>query len=384
MSIVQVWALTDSIKNTFWLFCILVCGIFSCLNIKSVLKTKCWGIVSFLTIVMISAFINHYPDNMNGIRNTLFFVFSVLFATLSITVICKRRGIISVSKIVFQILFVLCIINTVSVILVGPGDYAGSNVYFIGNKFNTVYLNILLLFFRVISSGRLDSIHEKLKITLLWLFAFIEALFVTGYTGLIMLIVIAVMYLFNYKFIGATYLKGFRRVIKKPCFIICLVIISGMVAFALEAIMQLGIIKNLLNYIGKSQTMGSRLIIYTYLWKIILGKPWLGYGYDTNIVTTTYAANAQNGLLKIIIENGFIGCVAFLILVRSLISKSQSVKNAKEWYALFTIYAFIVSSIVEINYSSYFILILVMFSLLTDLDVEKADNIIYEDLTAKI
>ena len=368
ISQVQIYSFPDSVRNIIRLISVIICMIYCGIHIKGIIKKPLIGLYLFFVISFYAAYINHYPSNMISFQNSLIYIATTLIGTLTFYLIAQIRGVQSLSSIVVKVLLIYWIVNSMSIITIGAGDFAGNNVYFIGNKFNTVYLNIFILFFM-----GLDSLKKKqgrlilrTRVWLFWGISVIEALYLSAFTGLTMLLVIALLFIINNGLVSFIHISSKYRVFYKPGVIVLMVMLSGIIAFGMEWITGATFVKTILDAIGKSQTFGSRLTIYSYLAGIIVKEPWLGYGYDTNIVTTTYAANAQNGLIKIIIENGLIGCIAFLFMTYLFTKKSDKVKDLSCDWVLYTIYAFIISAVVEITYFSYFFIILVLYRVLID------------------
>ena len=85
--------------------------------------------------------------------------------------------------------------------------------------------------------------------------------------------------------------------------------------------------------LGKSYTWVGRLHIYAMISDVIKVHPWIGYGYFSNIVEEILGfGNAQNGVLKIIVDSGIVGLIGYALLVyRSMKSNENS---SKEGWAL--------------------------------------------------
>ena len=73
--------------------------------------------------------------------------------------------------------------------------------------------------------------------------------------------------------------------------------------------------------------------------------------------------NAQNGVLKIIVDSGIVGLIGYALLVyRSMKSNENSSKEG--WALTAFVYCMIIASIVEINLTDYlfFLTIAIIFS----------------------
>lgn len=249
-----------------------------------------------------------------------------------------------------------------------------NNVYFIGNKFNVAYLNVVMLCFLLfLNSERKENcsrsfvlkINSK-KIGVFLFYAMIVFIdyYMKAYTGLFMILFILILAILSrcLQFRSAKKWSGFLNFIGKPLAVTIAVVVSGLVAISLEAIMNIPTIGAYLESIGKTGNILSRTLIYKNLAEIIERKPLIGYGYGTAIVSRYFGPNAQNGLAQIMIYTGILG--TFLMLLMTFycckVGERQS-KSSQTAALLYAIYAFILSATVEITYGSTFFILLAFY-----------------------
>ena len=91
----------------------------------------------------------------------------------------------------------------------------------------------------------------------------------------------------------------------------------------------------------------------------IAKNPIWGYGINYDIVRTTLSfGNAQNGLLKMLMDYGVIGTIMFtLVLFTTFKNAYKTNDNNRKAGSIAFIYAMLFCSLVEINLTSIFMLI---------------------------
>ena len=141
-------------------------------------------------------------------------------------------------------------------------------------------------------------------------------------------------------------------------FILGLIIFATVIILKFDDIISSQIVSNFLSDIGEVGTIKSRAEIYTYLPNIINRKIWLGYGYNSNIVAETFAGNAQNALLHIVVQFGIIGVVFFILMTISSIKHAAKKNHNDIRPVIYYIIAFILAGIIEITFGYYFYFLL--------------------------
>lgn len=357
----------------------LICGLYILLNVKKTVTNKMLFVVIYSSTIFFSALIN---------KNSMYagnFLIACLYAALVFEIfavfeiVSSRKSTVNIAKSSLIILFPYWILTFISVILQGSSNFSGTNAFFVGNKFNAIYLTVLVAFLLgiVCQKNSKKEIRFKLGYWIFYVVAIFMALYTTAYTGFAMLLVVLVLYLINNVLVPHKVIPmSFARLdtwLLKPFIIIACVILSGVVVIFANAFISIPRVTAFLSAIGKTNTMNSRLIIYTYLKNIIESKPLFGYGYDTSVVTLTYAENAQNGLMKVIIEGGFVGAIVFILVVYSRVKRSKKASyTIKNNWILYWIFAYIISAIIEITYNVQFLSILALYA------VQCRENLEYD------
>lgn len=152
-----------------------------------------------------------------------------------------------------------------------------------------------------------------------------------------------------------------KMVASKPIVFIVIFFLSGFLLLSFSSILTWGPVKHLIvDVLHRDATLTGRMQVYSYIYRIVFQKKWLGYGYETNIVLSTskWYANAQNALWDFIICYGFI--TATVLTVYMMMSVFRYFKyNKKEikkssWIIFSMLYVYIFMGIGEITYNKQF------------------------------
>ena len=155
--------------------------------------------------------------------------------------------------------------------------------------------------------------------------------------------------------------------------IILLIIFATVIILKFDNIISSPVVSKFLSDIGETGTIKSRGIIYTYLPDIIKQKMWLGYGFNSNIVAETFAGNAQNALLHIIVQFGIIGAGVFIIMTASSVKFAVKDKGTDLRPIIYYIIVFILAGIIEITFGFYFYFLLSL--LMITGEIQNKENI---------
>lgn len=343
-------------------------------NIKCINRsTLIWGGVLAFSYLISSAVNRQY--------NGLYVTFSgVIYACKMILYIAvpwisvKKRGSRKITKVSRDCLLLYWVPSVITVLIQGRNvvDNA-NNIYFIGNKFNVAYLNVILLCFNLYLMRRDNNERQRFVLSLkirhssvlngLFYFLIIYLdLYMKAYTGLFMIIFVLLLSFISrlFKFKINRRWTGFLNFISSPIVLVVSVILSGIVTVALDAIMSLPTIATYLGTIGKTGNILSRTLIYKNLGEIISKKPWIGYGYGTAVVSRYFGPNAQNGLAQVAIQAGIIG-VVLMLLITYHCGKMGKNSGGRTAPFLFGVYAFILSATVEITLGGSFLILLAFY-----------------------
>ena len=84
---------------------------------------------------------------------------------------------------------------------------------------------------------------------------------------------------------------------------------------------------------------------------IIFKSPVIGYGYFNNAVSNvvSFTGNAQNGILKILVDSGAVGLIGYAGSIYFGLKNNKEHNDRQLWPLYAFIYTMIAASLVEIN-----------------------------------
>lgn len=318
-------------------------------------KTKKDRIVNlswlFSGCVLLSAIVAYFKGGYQDKDFLDALLYAITFYDIySFVGLCKQKGRFDETlKCLYNIIGLYCILTLVSILLVGTVNNSNQSAYIFGNKFTSSYLFIFLV-------ALYAAIHEmdlwKYKIRQIALF--IISIAVTLYIGCATATVtLAVLFIAT-----VVPLKKIRMLLLNESFAVIALIMSALVVLVMGQILKIEFVNNIVSgYFNKSYTVAGRLEIYNvYLMNIIKSRFWLGYGYSNSMMKnlTGLYANAQNGLLEIMVNMGFLGVLALLITV--FWSFRNTLKTDKSFYISIIVYGMIIASIFEVALNWFFLL----------------------------
>lgn len=351
----------------------MLCTVYIVANIKYIKKSVLLLVALFACSYMISSLVNR-PYNGPYITYVgIIFAWKVIIYFIVPWISIKKRGSKKVVQASWNCLMLYWIPTVITVLIQGRNvlDNA-NNTYFIGNKFNVTYLNVIMLsLYLYLTREKLEQHssrmilklnRNKVGVSIFYGIIIYLAFFMKAYTGLFMILFILILAFLSrvlqFKFNNRW--NGFFNFISKPIVMVISTVLSGIVTIMLEAIISLPTVASYLKFIGKTGNIVSRTLIYKNLMDIIFQKPWIGYGYSSAIVSKYFGPNAQNGLAQLIIYIGIVGTVVMLGMV-FYCGKCGRKNSTLSAPLLFSIYAFILSATVEITYGTYFFVLLAFY-----------------------
>ena len=340
---------------------LILCGIYTLIHWKDIRWNNMLPVIGYIVVICLSSYINKEQLNVAGLLRHVMLIFEIVAIP---EIISRRKSVAYVTKTALYLLLIYWIISVILSFYIGVVPYGSGDVYFVGNKFNVAYLCVMVILLYGINELEVfKKTKSRAILYLIWGVSIIACVRINAYTGVVMMSISLAWFLIHYVKLNFIKTNQHWNIIHSPCFLLILVILSGAIVAIIAGIFSIPLISNIVSTINKTGTINSRLMIYSYLGEIIRSKPLLGYGFNTDIVKVTYAENAQNGLMKIIIENGLVGAFFFLEMVWSRLKYSKSVKGMTCDWILIWIVAYIVSAVIEITYSYHFIFILELFFL---------------------
>ncbi len=260
--------------------------------------------------------------------------------------------------IIFMLTAVYCSVSIVSILITGVSTSGTEMEYFFGNKFSTSYYFILLAGLYYVKFFRNRKIRGvKAVFFLLVLLSFTISYWVRCSTAVVGTVIMLITVLFP---------DFVKEKLQNRKLIIVLICVMGAFPFYATAIIENPRIQYIIvEVLGESIGLTGRLSIYKYLPTVISAKPIFGYGYNNWVIAEHLGyGNAQNGLMEIVVNFGYLGMLCFLGVVERSLSIKEDLRN----YGLYAVlYALIVCSTIEVsfNYFFYIALFIIAFNSLT-------------------
>ena len=355
----------------------IICGLYVITRIKSVKKNSIQFYL-FPLIVALSTVLHYFPHNMGLLLNGLVYSLIVLEIIVIFLDVARTNGVGRLASSIFSTSFIVWVINAYTILSLGRNVENAVSVYFVGSKFASCYFSLALLsLYCLLYDIKLPS--QKLGFFIIALVSAYLDYYMGAYTGLFMKISIIVLIVLGEMTVvknGNKRYEAMADFLKKPIVFISSVIISGLLAVMLNVIIaKYPAVSNLINYLGKESTIESRINIYSNLVEIVKVKPWLGYGYESMIVSQYYGVNAQNGFFRLLIFFGMTGIISFLLMIRSCILNARNRNSIQNRIILYIMYSFVFASVVEISYNYIFIVIMCLYKI----SCEFSDDILHPD-----
>lgn len=283
-------------------------------------------------------------DILDSILYALTFYDLYTFAAL-----CKSKGYSDkLITCMYRMNLIYCILTVISVAIVGVENNSNNVAYLFGNKFTSAYLFVLLIALYG-ASHEMNKKRNQLSLCLIFVFAIFLSLYMDCATATVTLALLFVMYLIPDKM---------KQQLIKGKYVVIALILSALIVFWIEGVLKVDFVNRIVSdYFNKSYTVTGRLEIYNeYLANVILGSFWVGYGYSNMIMKnlTGVYANAQNGLLEIFVNFGFLGVAALLFTVYCCYKHSE--KGTRKFYLSLVVYGMIIAAIFEVSLNWFFLL----------------------------
>ena len=245
----------------------------------------------------------------------------------------------------------ICVADVFAIATGGKGlvtqdnEYLFSSNYIIGDKFLLSYMNMLcfaLIYWKIPSVITL-VVFGSISF---WISALVGCS--TGMTGTIVMIV---MVLLSYPV---------RALPTHRLLVPTLTVLLAIVAVAFTGLLTWGPFGRFItNVLGESSDLTGRIFIYPVLFGLFVKRPLFGYltanGANQAVIGACGAADAQEGLFHILLTNGLVGAVLFLIMEYVAFYRIQYMSRREHGLYDFVV-AMTVCSMVEINLGMPFIL----------------------------
>ncbi len=245
----------------------------------------------------------------------------------------------------------ICVADAFAIATGGKGfvtqdnEYLFSSNYIIGSKFLLSYMNMLcfaLIYWKIPSVVTL-VVFGSISF---WISALVGCS--TGVTGTVIMII---MILLSYPV---------RALPTHRLFLPILTVVLAIVAVAFTGLLTWGPFGRFItNVLGESSDLTGRVFIYPVLIGLFVKRPLFGYltanGANQAVIGACGSADAQEGLFHILLTNGLVGAVLFLIMEYLAIDRIHYMGRREHGLYAFIV-AMTVCSVVEINLGLPFIL----------------------------
>ena len=270
------------------------------------------SVILFCIIAIISTFcaVKFQTRTMTAVVYAL----QIVSLYTSIFYICKREGKEFFINSFFRILCVVLIFTDLVVLLTKGNGFGGSTIlpyYLVGNKFIVSYLHLLFLSLFYAQSIYPKRVKSKKNIfILLTIFSMIICFVVNCNTGIIGCLTILILNIFNDK-------KGSKVqfLYNEKVFIVVFVGLTFLLVGSNVILKNDFIVHFVTDVLHRNMDLTGRTKMFNIALKAIALKPYLGYGINSTYIQDVLTwGNAQNGLLKMTLDFGYIGTVSFLLM----------------------------------------------------------------------
>lgn len=303
-------------------------------------KQICCAILLYGGIIFFSTIINQ--NSVNRYVSSFMYGFHIFIIFLTIYVFLKKRTFNELITIMYRFFATYIVVTDILMIFISY-DFSGSGtMYFVGNKFTVTFLHLLFLVLYHLKTKLYNNDFKHRSITLLiWMLSLIITFRVTCTTGVLMVIF--------YGF-GVLLPNKIKQIMSNNWIVVGSILFINFLIFGSYNLLSNQFVSGFISgVLGKSSTWLGRLRIYSVIFELISNKLWLGYGFYSNIVQEMVGfGNAQNGVLKILIDSGIIGLISYLYLL-FLYTKTNKDNCLFIWPLTSFVYCSILASIPEIS-----------------------------------
>lgn len=312
------------------------------------------SIILFMVVSVICTYINV----KTGTRTINAIVTGLKYVLIFITTeqISNKTKYQYVANIFFAYFFLLAIIGDLCVFFTG-GKGIGSNgilnLYLVGSKFALSYVHMFLLSLFLNQNYFIKNVKIKKRFFwILLLYTLALTRFISCATGTIGCLTIGIIVFF----IGKR--DKVCVFLSKPIVFVLIFIGSTFLLVGTNILLSNKFFYYIFQtYSHTSKLLSGRLDMYYVAINAINRRPIFGYGINSTIVEDVLTwGNAQNGLLKMLLDYGIIGTVSFLAVCFHSFSRSNKSDYRTSYSIMAFIYGMAICSMVEINLSAYFFL----------------------------
>lgn len=312
-------------------------------------------IILYVLIMVLTTFLAHGMGSriFNAIvTGGAYVLFYFLIITLSEKYTCKYViNIVRNNLMLYMIILDFFVIVTAGK---GLGGKLEESVYLFGNKFMLSYLHMAILaFINFDSHKKISGKTKVIRIILFFLYSMLILYISDTTTGIVGCVFVAAFLL--------TFMKRKKIIdfLSKPIVPVLFFLGINAVFLLTDVILNNRILESF--FLARSHTstiLSGRVTMYKIAMTAISHSPIWGYGLNYDIVQTTLSfGNAQNGLLKSLLDFGIVGTISFLIVLYTTFKNSEKNNETTKIGFLAFIYGMLLCSLVEINLAAIFMLV---------------------------
>lgn len=229
-------------------------------------------------------------------------------------------------------------------------------VYLLGNKFMVSYFHMSLLAL-LINKDWEQGRKRKIDILIYFIYSVVICRVADTMTGVIGLFFILLFWIIFYNN------KKLYQISIKPITVLSFFLGLNALFLLSNVLLQNQVIASfLMKYSHTDTLLSGRLPMYKIVINSISENGIWGYGINYDIVERTLSfGNPQNGLLKMILDYGFIGFALFCVVLEKSFHSLNKVNILNTDFGLISfIYGMLFCSLIEINLDSLFFFILAL------------------------
>lgn len=231
------------------------------------------------------------------------------------------------------------------------GEVIREAVFLIGNKFTIAYLHMLVM--ALLMKERENNLFQRTIGPIIFLtYSMLICIIADTTTGMVgCLLVALISYMIAYQ-------KRIKKILTNPLVVIVFFLGINGIFLLTDMILNNSELTNILLQRSHTGTiLSGRVFMYKIAMNSFIKRPIWGYGINYDIVQTTLSyGNAQNGLLKLLLDTGIVGACVFVFVIYKIFINIKNTTNTGQLSCIAFIYAMLICSLVEINLSSIFML----------------------------
>lgn len=314
-------------------------------KIKNVFDTKLVIYMSvYFCVVMLSCILNrnNYQVTKVVLGGTMYIV--IFFELFAVFRILKNENMFNlVIETFFRLTMFYVIVSDFFIFVKKDLFFGNGEYYFAGNKFSIVYIHLYLLTFYFLKQKyQLKDTKIYLQISVILLLLCIISLKIECMTGIVSALIF--MCFMNIPF----------NITNNNISVLITLIASCSFSFIYDQIIAMPIIQQIIvNVLHRSLTLTGRTIIYENIPVLLENKWLLGYGYGGSYETWMKYfnyPNSQNGLIDLIVNQGVIAAIIFILIVLHTIRLNKKYDiMSKNYSIIIMLFTLIILSSVEIT-----------------------------------